>query len=69
MPLNGGLEIKDFDDFEENYAVIYTPEITYYPYDNIEMILGAYIIDGKESSTFGKMKDNDEIYFKTKVSF
>lgn len=69
MPLNGGIEIKDFDDFKENYAVIYTPEITYYPYDNIELILGSHIIDGKESSTFGKMNDSDDIYFKAKVSF
>jgi hypothetical protein len=69
MPLNGGLEIKDFDEFEQNYAILYTPEIAYYPYDNIELILGVHIIDGKESSTFGKMKDSDDIYFKTKVSF
>ncbi|RLC51564.1 MAG: hypothetical protein DRI23_04740 [Candidatus Cloacimonadota bacterium] len=69
MPLNGGLEIKDFDDFKENYAVIFTPEITYYPYDNVELILGTHIIDGKESSTFGKMNDSDDIYFKAKVSF
>ena len=69
MPLNGGLEIKDFDDFKENYAVIFMPEITYYPYDNIELLLGAHIIYGTESSTFGKMNDSDDIYVKAKVSF
>ncbi len=28
-----------------------------------------YIINRKESSTFGKMNDSDDIYFKAKVSF
>jgi hypothetical protein len=69
MPVNCGFEIKDFDNFKDNYAVIFSPEITYYPYDNIEIVFGAHIIDGKDSSTFGKMKDSDDIYFKAKVSF
>lgn len=69
MPLNSGLEIKNFDDFKENYAVIFSPEITYYPYDNVELIFGVHIIDGIESSNFGKMKNSDDIYFKAKVSF
>jgi len=46
-----------------------SPEITYYPYDNIELLFGAYIIDGKGSNMFSRLKGNDEVYFKAKVSF
>ncbi len=68
-PLSGGLEVKNYDNFEDNYAIIFSPEIAYSPYDNIEFIFGAYIIEGNKSSTFGKMKDYDDVYLKTKVNF
>jgi len=68
-PIGGGIEIKDFKDIENNYAYILSPEITYYPVDNAEITLGARFIDGKNTTTFGKLKDNDEMYFKVKYSF
>ncbi|MDY6970595.1 MAG: hypothetical protein SVR08_18360 [Spirochaetota bacterium] len=69
IPIQGGIEITDFDDVKNNYAIIYSPEISYYPYDNIELIIGAYIIDGKDTTTFGRVKDLDELFFKVKGSF
>lgn len=69
IPLGGGLEIKDFKDIEKNYALIYSPEIAYYPVDNAEVTLGVLWIEGKSSTTFGRVKNNDEMYLKVKYSF
>jgi hypothetical protein len=68
-PIGGGIEIKDFKEIEDNYALIFSPEITYHPVDNADVVLGARIIDGKESTTFGKVKAGDDIYLKVKYSF
>lgn len=68
-PISGGVEIKDFRDIENNYAFILSPEITYRPVDNAEITLGTRFIDGKNTTTFGRVKDNDEMYFKAKYSF
>lgn len=65
----GGMEVKKFKDFENNYALIVSPEISYYPFDNAEIVLGTLIIGGKDTTTFGKVKDNDELYLKVKYSF
>ncbi len=69
VPIQGGIEIKDLDDINENYAVIYSPTMSYYPYDNIEFTFGGNIIDGHDTTTFGKVKDLDEVFFKVKGSF
>ena len=68
-PISGGVEIKDFGDIENNYAVLFGPETTYYPMDNVEILLGAHIIEGKNTTAFGRVKDNDEAYLKVKCSF
>ncbi len=64
-----GGEIKDFNAWEDNYAIMIFPELSYYPVDNTEIILGAYLIDGKDTTNFGKVKKNDEVYLKFKYSF
>jgi len=65
----GGMAIKDFKEVENNYALIFSPEIVYYPVDNAEIILGVRWIEGKEITTFGKVKDNDELFVRVKYSF
>ncbi len=67
--LSFGVEIKDWDKMEDNLATMIFPEVNYYPVDNTEIILGAYLIDGKDTTNFGKVKNNDEIYLKFKYSF
>lgn len=69
MPLAGGIEIGDIRDIQDSYAIIYAPEVHYYPVDNAELSLGWRVIDGKESSSFGRMKDQDEMFFRVKYSF
>ncbi len=69
MPLTGGIEIKDFKDLKNNYAFIYSPSITFKPIDNIEISLGIRLLDGKDSTVFGKVKDLDEVFFGLKFNF
>jgi len=69
MPLGGGIEIRDFSDLKNNYALIYTPEISYRPQDNTELNLGARWIEGSSNTTFGRAKDRSELYFRIKYSF
>ena len=69
VPIGGAVSVTDWDDYENNYGLVINPELSFLPYDNIEMILGAFILDGKGSNMFSSLKDNDEVYFKAKVSF
>lgn len=69
MPVNLGVEIDDFKEFKDNYAIIYSPQVVYYPFDNTEISLGARLIDGKNTTTFGRAKDNDEAFVQVKFSF
>ncbi|MBW2332180.1 MAG: hypothetical protein JRF08_01610 [Deltaproteobacteria bacterium] len=69
IPIGGGIEIKDFKDIENNYALILSPEIAYFPVDDAELTLGIRLIDGKGTTAFGRVKDKDELYFKVKYSF
>ncbi len=69
MPVSGGLEIEDFSDIKENYALVYMPEISYKPVEDCEISIGLRLIDGKEETNFGMMKENDEVFLKVKYSF
>ena len=64
-----GAEIKDFENIKDNLATMIFPEVNYYPVDNTEITIGAYLIDGKDTTNFGKVKENDEIYLKFKYRF
>jgi hypothetical protein len=68
-PIGIGLEIKNFSKIADNYAVMGQPQIAWYPIDNAEIVLGARIIDGKEGTYFGKVKNEDEVFVRVKYSF
>lgn len=68
-PIGIGLEIKNFSKIADNYAIVGQPQITWYPIDNAEIVLGARIIDGKNGTYFGRVKNDDEAFVKVKYSF
>lgn len=68
-PFNGGVEIKKWPDFKNNYAIVIAPEINYKPFDNTELTLGVRYIHGDVSTTFGQLKDDDELFLKVKYNF
>ncbi|HUI90944.1 MAG TPA: DUF1302 family protein [Chitinivibrionales bacterium] len=68
-PIGVGLEIKNFSKIADNYAVVGQPQVTWYPIDNAEIALGARLIDGKNGTYFGKIKNDDEVFARVKYSF
>ena len=69
VPFGFALTITDWDDMGNNYGIAGMPEISYYPVDNVELTLGFTILEGEGDNMFSSVKDNDEVYFKAKVSF
>jgi len=68
-PLTGGFIVSDWSDVENNYALVYVPEISYMATDNIEILLSAAIFDGKGDNIFSGLKDYNLMMFKLKYSF
>ena len=69
VPIGGVITITDWGDMNNNYGIAGSPEITYYPTDNIELILGAFIMYGEGDNMFSRIQDQDELYVRAKVSF
>ncbi len=68
-PLTFVLTTGDTNNIKNNYGVGYMPEIYYYPVDNIELDIGAYILDGKGDNLVSSMEKNDLLFIKAKVDF
>ena len=68
-PLAGGFIVSDFEDIENNYALVYVPNITYMATDNAEITLSVAIFDGKGDSVFSNFADYNMFMFKMKYSF
>jgi hypothetical protein len=68
-PLGLGLEIKDFRNFSDSYALIGQPQVTWFPIDNAELCLGVRLIYGKAGTYFGTVTGDDEAYVKIMYSF
>jgi len=59
----------DFENIESNYCYVFEPELNYYPVENTERMFNMHIIDGKDTTMFGKIKDADELCLKFNYSF
>lgn len=68
-PLGVALEVADFKDLADSWALVLNPEISFYPFDNVEFNVGLRWIEGRDGTTFGGEKRNDEIYFRGKFNF
>jgi hypothetical protein len=68
-PLAGGFIVSDWDDIENNYAIIYAPELSDMATDKAEIILSTAIFDGKGDNMFASMTDYNMFMFKVKYSF
>ncbi|MCD4771838.1 MAG: hypothetical protein K8R41_00475 [Bacteroidales bacterium] len=68
-PIGGGFIVADWEDIENNYALVYVPEISYMATDNAEITLSAAIFDGKGENMFANLKDYNMMMFKLKYSF
>jgi len=68
-PLAGGFIVSDWDNIENNYALVYVPNISFMATDNAEITVSAAIFDGKGDSVFSNFADYNMLMFKLKYSF
>ena len=68
-PIGGGFIVTDWDKIEDNYAIVYMPEVSYKATDNAEITLSTVIFDGKGDNLFANLKDYNMFMFKLKYSF
>ena len=68
-PVAGGFIVSDWDDVENNYSIIYAPELSYMATDNVEIIISTALFNGKGDNVFAKFTDYNMFMFKVKYSF
>jgi len=69
QPLAGGVSISDRDEPENNYALFYTPEISYVGIDNLEVTIGGYFFTGKGDNLFSSLQNKNMLRLHIKGSF
>lgn len=69
LALGGVLEVRRWSNLGQNYGYGLYPEVTYRAIDNLEVILGAFLVDGKANTLFGSWSGIDQVYMRLKVSF
>jgi len=68
-PLAGGFIVSDWESAENNYAIVYVPNISYMATDNAEITLSTALFDGKGDNIFANLSDYNMMMFKIKYSF
>lgn len=68
-PLAGGFIVSDWEDVENNYAVLYVPYVSYMATDNAELTLSAALFKGKGDNQFANLNDYNMMMIKLKYSF
>ncbi len=70
LALNGGFATPEWGKIGDQYGYLVNPEISYRPFDNLELLLGAYLVEGQgEESLFSTLDGADQVYLKAKASF
>jgi len=69
VPLAGGFIVSDWNDLENNYALVYVPKISYMATDNAEITLSTALFYGKGDNMFANLSDYNMIMLKVKYSF
>jgi hypothetical protein len=69
LTLQGGGVIVDWKDIPNQYGYLANPEIGYKPFDNLELMLGAYVLGGKGPGLFALLEQHDQIYLRGEARF
>lgn len=69
MALGGAVEAGSWSDPGEDLGWGFFPELTYSPVDNLEWVVGTFLVGGRGASLFGVWDDADQAYARVKVSF
>jgi len=69
VALGGAGEVATWSGASDNVGYGVFPELTYAPSDNVEVLVGAFLVGGRGASVFGAWDATDQIYTRFKVSF
>lgn len=69
IPLTIIFTVSEWSDIANNYGLGWVPEVQFFPADNLELVVGCYILHGSGSNIFNNLKDSDALFFRAKVSF
>ncbi|MCX7040760.1 MAG: hypothetical protein NT005_16700, partial [Spirochaetes bacterium] len=68
-PIGAAVEVDDWADIGNAWALVLNPELALYPMDNAEIAAGARWIAGSDSTSFGARKEENAVYMRIKLSF
>ena len=68
-PLMIGMEVGNWNNVRESYAVLWQSTATWKPVDNVSLGAGVRLIRGGAESTYGAMNDSDEAFVHAEYSF
>jgi hypothetical protein len=69
MALGGALEVGSWTGISDNLGFGAFPELTYSPMDNLEWVVGLFLVGGRGTSLFRAWDETDQLYARVKVSF
>ncbi len=69
ISMNGAMEAEDVENLRDSYGVGLFPEMEYRLVTNVKFTIGAFLFAGKRGTLFGRLKESDQVFFKTTVSF
>jgi hypothetical protein len=69
VSLAGLLEVDNWQEITDRYGYGIFTELRYLGIDNLEIALGAFIVDARPDTLFSQWKDSDQAYLRLKVSF
>jgi len=68
-PLGGAFIISDWKKIRDNSTIVYVPQISYKPTDDIEISFSSAVFNGKGDNMFSKFNNYDMFMFAMKYNF
>ena len=68
-PLSLLLEVKDWTDIPNNYAILAAPSVTIHPMDNAELVIGFHWIQATSSTSYAGLSGKNEVFAHARYSF
>ena len=68
-PIGAAVEVDDWANIGNAWALVLNPELALYPMDNAEIAAGARWIAGSGSTSFGARKEENAVYMRVRLSF
>ena len=69
VPVNGAFIISDFQQIEDNHAIIYMPEVAWQPNLNTTLSVAAVVFQGKGDGMFSRLNDFSQFRLRLEYFF